>query len=87
MYRYVASRPSLFRVVLLAVVSCLPAELLERQQYKMEDTGIPEPLPEGKLPTNQGPSHQFFEQNANLYRVKPRPFSNVLNHWCPKGAA
>ena len=87
MYRYAASRPSLFRVVLLAGVSCLPAELLERQHYKMEDTRIPEPLLEGKLPTNQGPSHQFFEQNINLHSVKPRTFSNVLNHWCPKGGA
>ena len=87
MYLYAASRPSLFRGVLLAGVSCLPAELLERQPYKMEDTRIPEPLLEGKLPSNQGTSHQFFEQNINLHRVKPPTFSNVLNHWCPKGGA
>lgn len=56
MYRYVALRPSLFRVLLLAVVSCLPAEPLERQCYKMEDSRIPEPLLEGKPPTNQAGS-------------------------------
>lgn len=51
---------------------------------KVGGIGIPEFLWEGKLPTQQGPSHLLCVQNVHLHCVKPPTLSVIPNQWFPK---
>lgn len=88
MYRYVASRPSLFRVLPCCGSPCLPAELLRGNITRWKTPEFLSRYLKENYPPTRDLHISFVEQNANLHqKLFLRPFSNVLNHWCPKGGA